>query len=542
MSGYPSIMQPSIERLEATRDFRLQQEIPRLTPEEKDQLLLQCHPDFRPEGMRPVRVGPNKGKRMQNELVDLLEGHSRLDPDRVDLSRIDYDVDVLVVGGGGGGATAALIAHEKGARVLLATKLRLGDSNTIMAEGGIAAATQSNDSPYRHFLDTIGGGRFQNKRDLVQALVHDAPLVVEWLKDLGAMFDTRPNGDMVVSFAGGHCRRRVHSCKDLSGMEFMRVVRDELRNRQVSILEFSPAVELLLDESGRCAGAVLSNLETGEHILVRARAVILATGGIGRLHPNHFPTTNHYGATADGLVISYRAGARLLHMDAIQYHPTGAAWPEQMLGQLITEALRGNGAHLVNVEGERFINELETRDLTSSAIIREVRDRGKGVRTPTGMEGAWLDTPLIDMRGGEGKLDRMFAGIVHRFREYDIDVHKEPILAFPTQHYQNGGAEIDPFGRTDVPGLYAAGEVSGGVQGRNRLGGNSLLDIFVFGRRAGRAAADYARETPAPAALSLEHVRRYHRELAAEGIGPDVRSPLILPDYTRPEVKERRYG
>ncbi|WP_395858285.1 FAD-binding protein [Desulfofundulus sp. TPOSR] len=540
--GYPIEMQESIRKLEATRAFRLQQEIPRLTPEEKTRLLEQCHPDFRPDGMRPVRVGPNKGQRMQNELVDLLEAYSRIDPDRVDLSRIDYDVDVLVVGGGGGGATAALIAHENGARVLLTTKLRLGDANTMMAEGGIAAATQPNDSPYLHFLDTIGGGRFQNKRELVWALVHDAPLIVEWLKDLGAMFDTHPNGDLVVSFAGGHCRRRVHSCKDLSGMEFMRVIRDELWNRRVEVLEFSPAVELLLDERGRCAGAILMNLETREHIIVRARAVILATGGIGRLHPNKFPTTNHYGATADGLVIAYRAGARLLHMDAIQYHPTGAAWPEQMLGQLITEALRGNGAQLVNVHGERFINELETRDVTSSAIIREVRDRKNGVRTPTGMEGVWLDTPLIDIRGGEGKLDRMFAGIVHRFREYGIDVHKEPILVFPTQHYQNGGVEIDPEGRTGIPGLFAAGEVAGGVQGRNRLGGNSLVDIFVFGRRAGQAAALFAREGPSPGKLTLEHVRRYHRELAAEGIEKGRVSPLLLPDYTRPEVKERRYS
>jgi len=542
VSGYPNEMRASIKRLEATRAFRLQQDIPRLTPEQKAQLLEQCHPDFRPEGMRPVRVGPNKGQRMQNELVDLLEGYGRLDPDRVDLQRVDRDVDVLVVGGGGGGVTAALLAHEHGARVLLTTKLRLGDANTIMAEGGIAAATQPNDSPYRHYLDTIGGGRFQNKRELVHALVHDAPLVVEWLKDLGAMFDTHPNGDLVVSFAGGQCRRRVHSCKDLSGLEFMRVLRDELYNKRIEVLEFSPVVELVLDDHGRCAGAILLNLETGEHTLVRARAVILATGGIGRLHPNQFPTTNHYGATADGLVIAYRAGAPLLHMDAIQYHPTGAAWPEQMLGQLITEALRGNGAQLVNVDGDRFINELETRDLTSSAIIREVRDRKKGIRTPTGMEGVWLDTALIDIRGGAGKLDRMFAGIVHRFKEYGIDVHKEPILVFPTQHYQNGGVEIDALGRTSIMGLFAAGEVSGGVQGRNRLGGNSLVDIFVFGRRAGKAAAEYAREAAPAGSLSLDHVRRYHRELAEAGIPKGKLSPMLLPDYTRPEVRERRYS
>lgn len=541
MSGYPESMRESIRKLEETRPYRLQQEIPRLTAEERKELLQKYHPDFREESVREVRVGSNKGQKMVKELVDLLEAKSRLDPDRVDLNKIDYDVDILVLGGGGGGTTAALVASECGAKVLLATKLRLGDSNTIMAEGGIAAATQPNDSPERHFLDTMGGGRFQNKRELVRALVHDAPLIVDWLKDLGAMFDTYENGDLVVSFAGGHSRRRVHSCKDLSGMEFMRVIRDELYNRGIPVLEFSPAVDLILDEKGQCAGAVLLNLETGEYSVVRAKAVILATGGIGRLHPNGFPTTNHYGATADGLVIAYRAGAKLLHMDAIQYHPTGAVWPEQMLGQLITEACRGNGAHLVNKNGERYINELETRDVVSSANIREVKERGNGVKTPTGAEGVWLDTPLINIRGDAGKLDRMFAGIVHRFAEYGIDVRKEPILVFPTQHYQNGGIEIDPNGKTNIPGLFAAGECSGGVQGRNRLGGNSLLDIFVFGRRAGSSAADYIKGVKL-GKLSLDHVKEYQRELEREGIFTSVKAPLLLPDYTREEVKKRRFS
>ncbi|SFH02467.1 succinate dehydrogenase / fumarate reductase flavoprotein subunit [Desulfotomaculum arcticum] len=542
MVGYPGMMQESIRKIEETRLFRLQQEIPRLNPAEKNRLLEKYHPDFRPGGMCEVRVGSNKGQRMQAELVNLLESYSCVEPDQINLAKVDHNVDVLVVGGGGGGTTAALIAHEQGAEVLLATKLRFGDSNTIMAEGGIAAATQSNDSLYLHFLDTMGGGRFQNKRDLVKTLVHDAPLIVEWLKDLGAMFDTYPNGNLVVSFAGGHCRRRVHSCKDLSGMEFMRVLRDELWNRRIDVLEFSPAVEILLDEKGNCAGAVLLNLETNLPIVVKAKAVILATGGIGRLHPNKFPTTNHYGATADGLVIAYRAGAGLLHMDAIQYHPTGAAWPPQMLGQLITEALRGNGAQLVNCKGERFINELETRDVTSSANIREVRDRKNGIRTPTGMEGVWLDTPLIDIRGGKGKLDRMFAGIVHRFFEYGIDPHQEPILVFPTQHYQNGGIEIDPDGKTDIPGLFAAGEVSGGVQGRNRLGGNSLVDIFVFGRRAGQTAALWAKEVQALSKITLEHVYQYNKELALMGVEKDKKSPLVLPDYSRPDNEARSYS
>lgn len=538
MSGYPLMMQESIKRLEQTRSFRLTQEIPRMQFAEREKLLRECHPDYRPDSIKEVRVGPNKGQKLTNRLVDLLEAKSSIDPQKIDLNHIDYDVDILVIGGGGGGVSAAVIAHELGAKVLLATKLRLGDSNTVMAEGGIAAATKEIDSPARHFIDTMGGGRFKNKRDLVSALVHDAPLIVEWLKDLGAMFDTYDNGDLVVSFAGGQQRKRVHSCKDMSGLEFMRVVRDEFRNKQIPLLEFCPAVELLKDEEGKCAGAILKNIETGEHLVVKAKAVILATGGIGRLHPCDFPTTNHYGATADGLVFAYRAGANLLHMDHIQFHPTGAMWPEQMLGQLITEACRGNGAHLVNVHGERFINELETRDTVSSAILREVQDRGNGIPTPTGRKGIWLDTPLINIRGDAGKLDRMFSGIVSRFEEYGINVREEPILIFPTQHYQNGGVEIDPDARTCVPGLYAAGECSGGVQGINRLGGNSLLDIFVFGHRSAKSAVEYVKKVNI-GKPSLKHLEEYHHQLEEAGINNGLTSPILLPDYTREEVKAR---
>jgi len=309
------------------------------------------------------------------------------------------------------------------------------------------------------------------------------------------------------------------------------VLRDECRNREIPVLEYAPAVELLKDESGRCAGAILSNLDTGRYLTVRARTVIMATGGIGRLHILGFPTTNHYGATADGLVIAYRAGAKLLYMDAIQYHPTGAAWPEQMLGWLCTEALRGTGAHLVNAEGQRFINELETRDATSSAIIREVNYRKKGVRTPAGDEGVWLDTPIIDMIGHKGKIHRLFAGLERRFNNYGIDMTKEPLFVYPTQHYQNGGVEMmDAEGRSGVPNLFLAGEVAGGIQGRNRLGGNSLVDIFVFGRRAGRAAAQQAKETTL-GRLTLQHVKEHHRALEAAGIMNGKVSPLLLPDY-----------
>lgn len=525
---YPAEFAASIQRVRATRARRMKEVIPRLSADERRELLRRYHPDFRPGAMAVCGHGPNRGDPLPKELARLLAGRPWSEPRLPASLRAQLDADVLVIGGGGAGASAALWAHDRGARVVLATKLRFGDSNTVMAEGGIAAAARPEDSPDRHFLDTLGGGRFENRRELVETLCRDAPIIVDWLRGLGVMFDTNPDGSFFVSYAGGHSRKRVHSCKDMSGMEIMRVLRDEVWSRGVQVLEFHPAVELLLDADGRCSGAVLSSLDTGKPLVVRARAVILATGGLGRLHIQGFPTTNHYGATGDGLVLAYRLGARLIHMDAVQYHPTGALWPEQMFGQLITEALRGNGAQLVNAHGERFINELETRDITSSALIRECHERGNGVPCPGGQVGVWLDTPMIDLIGGEGKLERLFAGIVRRFHKYGIDVKTEPLLVFPTQHYQNGGVEISPWGETSVEGLLAAGEVAGGVQGRNRLGGNSLLDIFVFGRRAGQRAAEYAAGRPVPP----EVLRLPPRPQPAPA--PDApRSPLVLPRYAQ---------
>jgi succinate dehydrogenase / fumarate reductase flavoprotein subunit len=520
----------------------MKQEIPRLSLDDRARLLQAFHPDFRPGGMTELAVGPSKGCKIPTELAAILQCGSSLKRTSSDPGVADICVDVLVVGGGGAGASAALLAEENGAKVLLTTKLRFGDSNTIMAEGGIAAASRPGDSPDRHFLDTMGGGRFANSRELVRTLVEDAPEVLRWLRSLGVMFDFSPEEGLVASFAGGHSRKRVHSCKDLSGMEMMRVLRDEVRNRGIRTLEFHAAVELLLDEDGYAAGAVLQNLESEMHVTVHAPAVILATGGIGRLHIQRFPTTNHYGATADGLVLGYRAGASLVYMDSIQYHPTGIVWPEQMLGQLVTEALRGNGTHLTNCDGQRFINELETRDVTSSAILRECEERHKGICSPTGHQGVWLDTPMIDMLGGQGKMLRLFAGICNRFGKYGIDPINEPILVFPTQHYQNGGLRIDSKAQTDVPGLFAAGEVAGGVHGRNRLGGNSLVDIFVFGRRAGIAAAQLARDRR-HSRPSLAHLDSFTRELQEAGIAPDMVSPIVLPDYSiKPAVGRSPVG
>jgi succinate dehydrogenase / fumarate reductase flavoprotein subunit len=527
---YPIEMQSSINKVEATRPSRLNQEFKRLELSEKTQLLEKYHPDYRPGSKEQIPLGPNKDELVPVELVELLKSPSRLNPEDINLEKIHYRTQVLVIGGGGGGATAALIAAENGAEVLLATKLRLGDSNTIMAEGGIGAATMPEDSPVIHWIDTMMGGRFQNKPDLVEALVTDAPFIVDWLTDLGVNFDRNPDGSFETHMPGGHSRKRSHSVKDLTGLEIMRVLGDEIRNREIEVLEFSPAVELVLDDDGQCVGAVLLNLDTGQHILVEAKTTIVCTGGMGRLHPNGFPTSNHYGATADGIVMAYRAGAKLLHPGYVQYHPTGTAWPEQMLGLLISEALRAQNGQLVNQKGDMFIYRLETRDAVASAIIRECGDRGNGVLTPTGMTGVWLDTPLIDMICGEGTFLRRFAGIHGRFKKYDIDPTKEPILIYPTQHYQNGGVEINANGETNVPNLYMAGEVTGGIHGHNRLGSNSLQDIFVFGRRAGRHAARKSRQVEI-GKLSLQHIHAYNTKLKEALLANDNVSPMILPEY-----------
>ncbi|MEO0023338.1 MAG: FAD-dependent oxidoreductase, partial [candidate division WOR-3 bacterium] len=411
---YPPSMQESIRKLEATRQERIRQgKIPLLDAEAKKALLKSFHPDYIETSMRQLQVGPNKGDRTPHELADVLEAWPLVDPKRFDPARPKFTVDVLVIGGGGAGVAAALTAQENGARVLLVTKLRLGDANTMMAQGGIQAADKENDSPERHYLDVLGGGHFKNIPELARALVTDAPGIIAWLEELGVMFDKKPDGTMITIHGGGTSRKRMHACRDYTGAEIMRTLRDEFRNRRIEALEFCAALELLTDDQGACCGAAFVNLDTNELFTVRAKTVILATGGCGRLHIQGFPCTNHYGATADGLVLAYRAGARLVFIDTIQYHPTGVAYPEQIVGQLITEKVRGLGAHLVNVQGNRFIYELESRDITASAIIRECTERGNGVVTPTGRVGVWLDTPLIEILKGEGAVKKNLPAMYH---------------------------------------------------------------------------------------------------------------------------------
>lgn len=546
--AYPESLKALIKRVEATRPARVErkkagQEVPAMTLDEREDILQKFHPDYIPGTRRELKVGPSKGYAVAHEFADLLESRSRVDPDKVDLSKIDYETDVLVIGGGGAGTAAALLAQENGAKVILATKLRHGDANTMMAEGGIQAADKLwKDSPAYHYIDTLGGGHFTNVPELVYTLVTEAPDVLNWLERLGMMFWKKPDGTMETLPAAGFCRSRLHFAGDITGAEIMRVLRDEARNRKadITVLEFSPAVDLILDDQGRCAGALMYNMETEEYFIIKAKSVVVATGGSGRLHVQGFVTTNHYGATGDGIVITYRAGLKLKFLHTLQYHPTGCIFPEQLEGLLITEKFRAAGSHVLNVDGEQFVYEREPRDVEAAAYIRECRERGKGVPTPTGKFGIWLDSPMLDLLYGEGYVRAQFPGKCKQFGRHGIDISKEPMLVYPTLHYQNGGVEFQADGSTTIPGLYIAGEVAGGIHGENRLMGNSLLDILVFGRIAGAGAAIYAREKAKIGKMTLEHVKKYNKEVAEAGVPADRVSPMLLPDYTDPKVRARQ--
>ena len=527
---YSEAFAKSLQAVEAARAQNIAYEPARMTAKEKEDLLAAYHPDYKKSEFSVLQFGPNKGDTVPHELCEMLQANSRIKAEDVDLNDVRYDVDVLVIGGGGAGTSAAIEAHNAGAKTMIVTKLRVGDANTMMAEGGIQAADKENDSPAIHFLDAFGGGHFAAKRELLAKLVCDAPEAIQWLNDLGVEFDKMPDGTMVTTHGGGTSRKRMHAAKDYSGAEIMRTLRDEVLNLGIPVVDFTAAVELILDKEGKAAGAVLMNMETHELMVARAKTVVIATGGAGRMHYQGFPTSNHYGATADGLVLGYRVGAKLLYAETLQYHPTGAAFPQQIFGALVTEKVRSLGAKLVNCDGKVFMHPLETRDVAAASIIRECSDRGNGIDTGEG-KAVWLDTPMIEQIGGEGTIERRIPAMMRMFMRYGIDIRKEPILVYPTLHYQNGGLDIDVSGMTtNVENLYVAGEAVGGIHGRNRLMGNSLLDIIVFGRNAGINAAAKAKEVTV-GELTLEHIAAFDAERAAAGVQTQAVSPKLLPNY-----------
>ncbi|MDX2503400.1 MAG: FAD-binding protein [Gammaproteobacteria bacterium] len=497
----------------------------------KDEALLlkQFHPDYRQETITSLQVGPNKGEPCHTQIASFLQADSRIDAADLAEAHIE-ETDVLVIGGGGAGCTAALTAAKTGAKVILATKLRLGDSNTVMAEGGIQASIEKGDTPQAHYDDTYKAGHKKGVKKLIKQLVMSGPDTIRWLIEQGMQFDANQYGDLLTRKAGGISANRVIYFRDYTGLEMMRVLRESVVNSDIDVWDYSPAVELLSNESGHCAGAIISSLKESRYVQIKARAVILATGGIGRVHINQFPTSNHFGATGDGLVLAYRLGARLRDLDSFQYHPTGIAYPQHVSGTLITEGVRSAGAQMINALGERFIDELKPRDIVAAATLRECKE-GRGINAGGSMQGVWLDTPGLEVKH-PGILKKRFPKLVQLGLKCQIDIVKMPILIYPTLHYQNGGVIIDENALSSVAGLYCVGEVSGGIHGRNRLMGNALLEIISFGRRAGTHAAQQ-RHNRGHKQITLDHISDLRRELMQQNMPMKNKAPLLFPDYVQ---------
>ncbi len=497
-----------------------------------EELLGAYHPDSTPDSLVTLKVGPNRGDTCHRELAELLQADARID--EADLAgAMVVETDVLVIGGGGAGCAAALTASRAGAKVILATKLRLGDSNTVMAEGGLQAAIDRDDTPQMHFDDTLKAGHYHADKKLVAKMVMDGPDVVRWLIQQGMQFDLDKFGELVMRRAGGTSAGRVVYYRDYTGLEMMRVLREAVLNSEVDIWDYSPAVELLSNESGHCAGAVISSLKKCKYFLIKAQSVIVATGGIGRLRLNGFPTSNHFGATADGLIMAYRLGASLRDLDSFQYHPTGLAYPSHLAGTLITEGIRSAGASLLNGHGERFVDELKPRDYVTAAILRECAE-GRGIRVDEKGVGVWLDTPGAEIRE-PGVIASRFPKLMRLGRKAGIDPTAAPMLIYPTLHYQNGGVVINENGLTSIPGLYSVGEVSGGIHGKNRIMGNALLEIISFGRRAGTDAAGHSHGR-GHKKISIEHLSVRRRELTLAGMSMELKSPKLFPECAKFEM------
>ena len=436
--------------------------------------------------------------------------------------QIDYDV--LVIGAGGAGLRAAIEASAGGVKVGLICKSLLGKAHTVMAEGGVAAAlanVDDRDSWRVHFADTMRGGQYINNWRMAELHAREAPDRVRELEAWGAVFDRTPDGRILQRNFGGHRYPRLAHVGDRTGLELIRTLQDHGIHRGIDVhMEFT--IVSLLTTGGRAAGVIGYERDRGRFKIFSAAAVVLATGGTGRAYKI---TSNSWEGTGDGHALAYQAGAELVDMEFIQFHPTGMIWPPSVQGILVTEGVRGEGGILLNKEGRRFMfddvpdayknqtatdeeegwrytqgdknakrpPELLTRDHVARCIMREVK-AGRG--SPHG--GVFLDIAWIKkkMSNSEEHIKRKLPSMYHQFKELgDIDITKEPMEVGPTTHYIMGGIRVDSDTQmSSIPGLFAAGECAAGINGANRLGGNSLSDLLVFGKRAGEYAAKFARE------------------------------------------------
>ncbi|HWP92131.1 MAG TPA: succinate dehydrogenase flavoprotein subunit [Thermodesulfobacteriota bacterium] len=401
--------------------------------------------------------------------------------------------DVIVIGAGGAGLRAAIEASAQGASVGLVCKSLLGKAHTVMAEGGIAAALANvdvKDNWQVHFRDTMKGGKMLNNWRMAQIHAQEAPDRVKELEMWGALFDRTNDGRIMQRAFGGHSWKRLCHVGDRTGLEMIRTLQEKGIHSGMDVY-MECTITHLLKDGERIAGAFGYWRESGRFVVFKSKSVVLATGGIGKAYKI---TSNSWEYTGDGHALAYEAGAELIDMEFVQFHPTGMVWPPSVKGILVTEAVRGEGGILTNSKGERFMErydpqkmELSTRDVVARSIYTEVKE-GRG--SPHG--GAFLD---ISHKGPE-YIKRKLPSMYHQFMEFaDIDITKGPMEVGPTTHYMMGGVRVQAEnGASTVPGLFAAGEVAGGMHGANRLGGNSLSDLLVFGRRAGLGAAQYANE------------------------------------------------
>ena len=428
----------------------------------------------------------------------------------------NYEVrehDVLIIGAGGAGLRAAIEALAQGASVGVVCKSLLGKAHTVMAEGGIAAAMANVDPADNwkvHFRDTMRGGKLLNNWRMAQLHALEAPDRVRELEQWGALFDRTETGAILQRAFGGHTFKRLCHVGDRTGLELIRTLQDRGVQQGVDCY-MECTVTRLLVENGRFAGAFAYWRENGRFIVFKAKAVVIATGGIGKAWT---VTSNSWEYTGDGMALAYEAGAELMDMEFVQFHPTGMVWPPGVQGILVTEAVRGEGGILRNKLGERFMEkydpkrmELSTRDVVARSIYTEVRE-GRG----TEHGGAYLDISHKPAEYVKKKLPSMY----HQFKELaDVDITKEPMEVGPTCHYMMGGIRVEAeTGQSSMPGIFAAGEAAAGLHGANRLGGNSLSDLLVFGRRAGMAAAAHAKQTPY-ASLDNAQMQAAERELLA---------------------------